>query len=216
MNRYKLALFDLDGTYMDTSSGVLDAVSYTIKEMNLEEISNEKLKSFIGPPVEFSFRTVFNLSEDKVKEAAAIFRDAYQTRFLFGAEIYDGIVRIADKLRASGVKCGIATYKRESYTMDLLEHFDLVRHFDVIHGSDREGKLSKSDIIMQCIREVGATIAETVMIGDTAHDASAAEKLGTDFIAVTYGFGFSRDGTIDFPTIGTAHNSDDILNLLSK
>ena len=214
MSPYKLVLFDLDGTYMNTSDGVLSAVSYTIKKMGLDEITDEKLKSFIGPPVEYSFRTIYNLTEEKVKEAAGIFRNAYKDKFLFGAKLYDGIVEITDKLRANGIKCGIATYKRESYTLKLLEHFDLIKHFDIIHGSDEDGKLTKSDIIQLCINEAEAARENTVMIGDTSHDALAASKLGVDFIAVTYGFEFSANLPVDVPNIGIANNSEEIFRIV--
>ena len=51
MNKYDLAVFDLDGTLLDTRGGVLSAVKYTIKEFGYEMPDEDTLRTFIGPPV---------------------------------------------------------------------------------------------------------------------------------------------------------------------
>lgn len=203
MKKYKLVLFDLDGTLMDTSKGVLEAVKYTIKTMNLSALPDDLIKSFIGPPIEVSFEKYYHLPSEKVEEAAKTFREIYKKKFLFNAEIYPGMVEVLVKIRNLGYKVGVATNKRESYTLKLLEHFDLKKRFDIIYGSDEKGRLGKKEIISKCMEEAGVNAAETVMLGDTDSDAGAAETLGVDFIAVTYGFGYRNNNDVSHRFIST-------------
>lgn len=184
----KLVLFDLDGTLMDTSRGIIKSIEYVLNEMRLDNSSD--LRKYIGPPVEYSFKTYAGLDDENAKKAAAIFRRVYTEIFLYEAEIYPGIEDLLCMLHCHNIKCGIATFKRESYTLKLLDHFGLIGKLDVIHGSDELGELTKTDIIRLCMNEMNCAESETIMIGDTVHDASAAQKAQVDFVAVTYGFGF--------------------------
>lgn len=196
----RLVLFDLDGTFMDTSCGIIKSIEYTLNEMGMNRSGD--LHKYIGPPIEYSFKTYAGLDGENAKKAAAVFRKVYPEKFLYEAEIYPGIEELIDVLHHNNIKCGIATFKRESYTLKLLEHFGLIERLDVIHGSDEHGELTKTDIIKLCMNDLNCTDNETIMIGDTVHDASAAYKAKTDFVAVTYGFGFKNDAdTKEYPCV---------------
>ncbi len=71
----KLVLFDLDGTLMDTSRGIIKSIEYVLNEMRLDNSSD--LRKYIGPPVEYSFKTYAGLDDENAKKAAAIFRRVY-------------------------------------------------------------------------------------------------------------------------------------------
>lgn len=197
MSKYNCVIFDLDGTLMDTSIGVLKSVDYTIDKMNLKQLPENELRTFIGPPIQNSFRSKFNLNDDDTNKAAAMFRQAYKDKFLYDAEIFAGMIELLSHLKQNNILTMVATYKREDYTMMLLEHFGLSKYFDFIKGSDMEGKLTKADIVNLCIDRSGLDRDQIVLIGDTVHDAIGAKKAGIDFIAVTYGFGFRKGDIVD-------------------
>lgn len=197
MKKYSCVIFDLDGTLMDTSIGVLKSVKYTINQMKFEELTDDELKSFIGPPIQHSFKQKYSLDDDKTNEAAIIFRNAYKEKYLYDATIFAGIIELLSYLRKNNILTMIATYKREDYTLMLLEHFELVKHFDFIKGSDMEGKLTKADIVNLCIDESGEDKNKIVLVGDTYHDAIGAKEAGIDFVAVTYGFGFKKGEQVE-------------------
>ncbi|MDO4268671.1 MAG: HAD hydrolase-like protein [Eubacteriales bacterium] len=213
MGRYKLAVFDLDGTILDTTEGVLSAVKYTIQKKKLPPLSDSRLASFIGPPIQDSFAGAYGLSGEILQELATVFRDRYKGEDLLKAAPYEGIYQVFDTLKEREIVPAVATYKREDYALELLRHYRFHEYCPVMHGADHENRLKKQDIIRLCMEETGVTdCREVVMIGDTVHDASGAEKLGVDFVGVTYGFGFR--GPEDFDGvrhIGTADCAADIL-----
>lgn len=191
MGKYNLAIFDLDGTLLDTRAGVLSAVKYTIKEMGYEMPDEETLRSFIGPPVQEAFGRVYGLEGPILQEIATVFRNFYSTKTLLEAVPYDGILELFAELSLRGIKPAVATYKREDYALTLLKHFGFDRYTDIMFGGDHENKLKKKDIIEKCISAGGVSdISRVVMIGDTEFDSVGAENVGADFIGVTYGFGF--------------------------
>ena len=192
MIKYKMVIFDVDGTLLDTTEGVLDAVKYTIEKEGLPGLPEEVLKTFIGPPIQDSFRKAYQI-EDKgyLQELAGIFRGRYKDFGLLKAYPYEGIYEVFDRLLAAGVKPAIATYKREDYARTIVRHFGFEKYTDIIFGADHENKLKKKDIICKCLEAYGGLPAkEAIMVGDTEHDAIAARQIGMDFLGVTYGFGF--------------------------
>ena len=189
--KYELAIFDLDGTVLDTKEGLLSAIKYTIREMGYEMLSDSVLSTFIGPPVQDSFAREYGLEGPVLQEIATVFRNQYSTVDLLKAAPYEGIYDLFQGLKVRRVQSAIATYKREDYAVKLLKYYGFDRYTEIMYGGDHENRLKKKDIIEKCIRDSGVTDkSKIVMIGDTIHDALGAELVGVDFIGVTYGFGF--------------------------
>lgn len=186
---YKTVLFDLDGTLMDTSEGLVCSIDDTIDFFNLTPLSMEIKKSFIGPPVIKSFKKTYNLTDEKSIEISNYFREIYKNKYLLKAKVYDGIFELLDLLRENNKKIAIATYKRDDYAKMLLSHFKIDKYCDFIQGADFENRLTKSDIVKICIDELKADTSNTVLIGDSISDFIGAKENNIDFIGVSYGFG---------------------------
>lgn len=213
MKKYKAAIFDVDGTLLDTTEGVLASVKYTINEMGFAPLSYRQLLTFIGPPIQDSFAKAYNLEGEILQTVATCFRNRYKDHDLFKAVPYDGIYDLFDELSDKGINIAIATYKRQDYAEAILKHFEFDRYTNILYGADHENKLKKVDIIRMCIDELGVHDCNAaVMIGDSRHDAIGAKQSGIDFIGVTYGFDFkSRSEAFEFGAAGAADTPKDIL-----
>ncbi|MBQ2757783.1 MAG: HAD hydrolase-like protein [Clostridia bacterium] len=213
---YRMAVFDLDGTLLDTTKGVLAAITYTAKKLGLLLPPDDILASAcIGPPVEASFAELFALRGTTLEEACRCFRARYATHDLFLATPYEGIFTLLRSLQALGISLGIATYKREAYALPLLSHFNLTPFFAVTCGTHKNE--SKADVLTRACREGGCPAHEAVMVGDTRSDAEAAAAVGCDFIGVTYGFGFQKQAERStVRALGFADAPDEILPRLRR
>lgn len=213
MKKYTCILFDLDGTLLDTSKGVLKSVKYTIDTLGLPPISEETMKTFIGPPIQNSFRSVYGLDDEMTQKAADTFRNVYKDKFLLEADHYEGMTELLVQLRAGGCKLAVATYKREDYTLRLLDALDISKYFDIIKGSDMEGKLTKADIVQYCIEGFNRNKDEVVLIGDSVNDEVGAKAQNIDFIAVTYGFGYKNPSDVK-DCVYTASSVEELKNFI--
>lgn len=216
MSKYDLAVFDVDGTLLDTSEGIISSVLYTIERFKLDRLSVEQIKNFIGPPIKNSFEKIYGIHGAELQEMTDCFRNRYSAEDLFKAKAYEGIYEVFDGLRKRSVTTAIATYKRHDYAVSIMRHFEFDKFSDIIFGADNDNKLKKKDIIEKCIEVSGvADRKKIVMIGDSDNDAIGARQLGVDFIAVTYGFGFHcKDDCNSFENIGIAERPVDILDLI--
>lgn len=197
MMQYRCIVFDLDGTLMDTSTGILKCVDFIAAQFDLDSLSEQEKISFIGPPIQESFKKHYRCTEGRAWELATAWREAYKEKFLLEAAPYEGIYDLLRKLRQDEYKTAVAPNKREDYTQKLLEYFSFGHLFDCIIGSDFMGKRSKVDMIRLCMKQTKvAEPSQCLMVGDTLGDMKAAQKTGVSFLGVTYGFGFKRGVTV--------------------
>lgn len=191
MHKYRNIIYDLDGTLLDTSEGVLTSIKYIEQILDLPEAPKSKLLTFLGPPIRETFRNHYGLSGERLNLAVKQFRDRYSSVDLLKAREYLKMGEVLQVLKEEGYAQGVATYKRRDYATELLKHFSLSEHFISICGDEVEINLTKTEIMDKCVRNLGVKdFSEVLMVGDTLSDAIASKSLNIDFAAVTYGFGF--------------------------
>ena len=191
--KYCVVIWDIDGTLLDTSHGLVDAYKYTIHKLKLHKKSEQEIRSFIGPTPQEIFKTKFNMNQDQAQDATDIFRDHYKTHDLFKASVYDGIYDIMEFLYKSTVKQAIATNKRQDYATDICKYFNFDKFCFPILGTDKFSKTTKAELIVKCLEILKISDpSKAVMIGDTLGDELAAKTAGVDFVGVDYGFGFKK------------------------
>jgi phosphoglycolate phosphatase len=215
---YTTILFDLDGTLMDTSPGIFSTVNHTMEVLGFSHLPPMQLRKFVGPPLAACFRIACGLEESIIPQACQVYRDKYGECGMYNATIYPGIEDVLRTLKGKGCYLGVATLKYEQLAMQILNHFGLSNYMDVVVGSDKEGILSKADIITTALKRLGVTDLDSVaMVGDTPHDQDGASSVGVSFLGVDYGFGFSKGHPLpkEQGIIGMASNSTDLLHMLT-
>lgn len=215
--RKDLILFDVDGTLLNTSKGILSSIDYALDSHGLTLPDSFDRSELIGPPIQKSFARLFpSLSENEIKELSAAFREHYKNVDLLKADFYPSMEYVLKTLFARGYCLGVATYKREDYAVELMHAFGVDRYAKVIHGQDMAGKMTKADVIRLCIQEAGHTPDTTIMVGDSLSDEEGAKDVGCLFLPVTYGFGYKTGHVFSGPRIvGIADKPLDILEVLS-
>ena len=94
-----------------------------------------------------------------------------------------------DRLRAAGLRVGVATSKPQSLAEELLGREGLLERFDCVCGAGDEGEgNAKWQVIGRALAELGATPAETVLVGDTKYDVAGAARCGIRCFGVRYGY----------------------------
>jgi phosphoglycolate phosphatase len=216
--KYSTVIFDLDGTLLDTSEGIMAGARYTASKMGSLELSIEQQKSFIGPPVMDSFIRECGLTSSDARKAVEIYRQRYKEQGLYEAKQYEQVKELLITLKEKEMKTGVATLKRDDFAKSILRHFELSSYLDCIVGIDDQDTHSKSDIILMCLKELKeSNFSKVVLIGDSTFDAIGAEQVGIDFIAVTYGYGFkNKQEANNVKNIFIAQNVADLINYLSS
>lgn len=188
---YKYVLFDLDGTLTNPEVGITTSVMYALEKFNIKVEDRKALHPFIGPPLKYSFKEFYGLSEEESELAVKYYRERFSAKGLYENEVYDGVEKILQQLKESGKVIILATSKPEVFAVKILEHFKLDSYFDFVAGATMDGSRGeKADVIRYALQISGITdTSQAIMIGDRNYDILGARENGMDSIGVLFGFG---------------------------
>ena len=190
MGKYKNILLDLDGTILDSGSGIMKSVQYVLDHFSMYHEPEEKLRKFIGPALIDSFMNFYGFSKEKAEEAVEYFRDYYPEKGMFDAFIYPGMRECIEKMVGDGKKLVLLTSKPIFFASQILQHFGLSDYFFMEIGPDlSEQSSDKTRLIEKALREGNFLKEDCLMVGDTKYDILAAKDVGIDSVAALYGYG---------------------------
>ncbi len=200
-NRYHNIIFDLDGTLTDSADGVINSVHYALQKIGINADSAD-LKSFIGPPLQRSFREKYGFNEEKVQEAISYFREYYREKGIYENRLYPGVGELLEKLAGKGKKIYLATSKATPFAETVLRYFQIDHYFEAVSGATLDGsRVEKKDVLAHLVELSGNLYPqESVMVGDRKHDVIGARDHGLDTVAVTYGYGSVEELSGEKPT----------------
>lgn len=212
----KYILFDLDGTLTDPFVGITKAVAYGLKSQGIEPPELEKLKPFIGPPLDDSYMKYYHMDHDTTWKAIEKFREYFNKSGKFENEVYEGMEDFLQALNDLGLKLYVCTSKPIVFANEIMEHFHLDKYFQGIYGSEFNGiRKEKADVIAYCLKQEGIRAEDCIMVGDRQHDIIGAHKNNIPCIGVLYGYG-DREEFERFDCDYVVNDIKELLDVLSE
>ena len=193
--KYKTIFFDLDGTITDSAPGIMNSIKYALEKNHLPMLSEEQLRSFIGPPLRGQFCKVCGLADEESARMVEDYREYYRDKGIFENNVYDGVIEMLEKLRKKGFRLAIATSKPEKYAKIIIDHFHLTKYFACVAGMEMDGgRGTKAQVITYALEKNDITDkSKVLMIGDREHDVIGAHENGLDCLGILYGFGSRKE-----------------------
>lgn len=188
---YKLAIFDLDGTLLDTLDDLANASNVALREYGFEEHEVYKYKTFVGDGVYKLVERMLPEShrdeETKVKVKAA-FDSYYEEHNLDYTRPYEGILDVLKNLREEGIHTAVVSNKPHAFTQELVKRM-FGETIELAYGQ-RESVPTKPDpyTVEEVIRYFGIKKEECIYIGDTNVDIFTGKNAGVETVGVLWGF----------------------------
>lgn len=188
----KCAIFDLDGTLINTIEDLGDAGNYTLKHYGIDDAwSYDDYKYMVGNGNRKLVERVFRgrIPAEQLEEAYRVFMEYYDRNKLNKTRPYDGIQDAIDTIKEKGIKVAVCTNKVQASAIGILDHFFGENYFDAIIGQV-DGVPTKPDPAMprRALDALGCTAQEAVYFGDTSVDMQTAKNAGIEAVGVTWGF----------------------------
>lgn len=186
---YKLAIFDFDGTLVDSAPGIVDVMEQVVNEYKLPSEIYEQWRVLVGVPLMRQMEIIFpDRPVDFHTEVCNRFRAIYDTRVIELCPPFPGLEEVLCKLRENNVDMSIASSKRRNIIEPVLEHLKLSNFFRLVVGqqdvSNHKPHPESVHIIASCFETPSH---EVVVIGDSSYDMEMARLAGVDGIGVTTG-----------------------------
>ena len=188
----KLAIFDLDGTLLNTIGDLAACCNHTLAECGLEQHSYQQYCSFVGNGVTRLIERALPehlRTEEYIASTRKAFVEYYSENIDTHSVVYPGIYQTLDRLSEAGVTLAVASNKFHSGTCKLIEKFFGKYHFAAIYGNRDNVPLKPDPAIVELImKQCGADAQNTYMIGDSGVDIKTANDAAIHSIGVSWGF----------------------------
>ena len=188
----RLAIFDCDGTLVDSGATILAAVAETFALHGLAMPPPRVCRGVIGLSL---VEAMAKLAPDASPEDHARFAETYKACFFRARQegrveepLFDGVLELLDELDSDGWLLAVATGKSDRGLKHCLESHGIHARFVSLQTADRHPSKPHPSMAEQAIAEAGASPASTIVIGDTAYDMGMARAAGAGALGAGWGY----------------------------
>lgn len=181
---YKVVLFDLDGTVLDTSDLIISSFKHTFHKHYKREIALSEIHAFFGKTLRAAME---HLGPDQVEELIQTYREYSLAHHDQMITVFSGVVETIHALYEAGIVMAIVTSKTKKTTLRGLKLFDLDKYFSVIIGADQcQNHKPHPEPIQKALIQLQMRPEECLMVGDSPFDLISAREAGVKTAAVRW------------------------------
>lgn len=211
--KYKMVVFDLDGTILDTIRDLCNSCNAALREYDLPLIDVNQTKAFLG----FGIRRLIQSAsggDSRLDELLNAFVKHYSVHYNDYTKPFNGIKDVFDYCHKNSIMIGVLTNKVEDIAQKLCDaHFK--NDFLFIYG-DVEGRSRKPnpDMINKILLDYKLSNSDFLYVGDSEVDMKVSINANVDCVLLTYGFRNKEDLIKEYPNAKYADTALEILKYL--
>ena len=215
--RLKLAIWDVDGTLIDSRQVIQRAMDRAFRRAGLGGIEYEQTRTIVGLELGEAVGRLapVDYPAERVAELATFYKQAFvemRSEDGFSEPLYAGARETLERLRDEGWLQGVATGKARRGLDIVFGHHDLHGYFDTLQTVDGGPGKPHPRMVLDALCETGTGLHQAVMIGDTRFDMEMGRNAGVHTLGVSWGFhtpgeieaGGAHEVHHDFDTLGAA------------
>ena len=196
----RMILIDVDGTLVDSVPDLAFCVDETMKRIGRTPWGEGPVRDWVGNGVERLVKRALVGRLDGEPGAAAfdkalpIFMEIYAQNISKRSLLYPGVLRGLDELQAMGYILGCVTNKAARFTEPLLRDLGVIEYFKIVVSGDTTPKKKPDPLpLFYAAERLGVLPDESLMIGDSVNDVTAARQAGFQVVCVPYGYNHGQD-----------------------
>ena len=188
--RYKLAIFDLDGTILDTLEDLADSTNYALSVYHMPEHTIDEVRWFVGNGIHKLIERAVpkGSTDEQIEQVFTTFKEYYKDHCAVKTRPYDGIMELLKTLREKGILTAVVSNKGDFAVQILCEDY-FRGMFDFAVG-EREGIRRKPapDGPLMVAEKFGVKPEECMYVGDTSTDMQTGKAAGMFTVGALWGF----------------------------
>ncbi len=189
----KLAIFDLDGTLVDSRNIIQAAMVRAFEDNDLTPPAYEQTRRIVGLGLAQACQILApDVSGDRLDHLVESYRQSFVTLRAEGQgfePLYEGARETVERLSAEGWLLAIATGKARRGILSFFEQHQMERFFDTSWCADDGPGKPHPHMCEQAMAALGAAPEQTLIIGDAIHDIRMGLNAGIHTLGVSWGFG---------------------------
>ena len=186
--KFKLLVFDWDGTLADSEACIIDAMQLASAEADLPKCNDAQIRDIIGLSLEGAIEVLFPETEISVRSSVADrYREHYFSTSTSAAPVFEGVVEMLEQLNQENYFLAVATGKSRRGLDRSLSETGLDKYFHTTRCADESLSKPNPQMLIEIIDFFGLEAVDALMIGDSEYDLQMANNAGMGSVAVSYG-----------------------------
>ncbi len=213
--KYDLAIFDMDGTILNTLTDLKNSLNYSLSACGYNTRSLSEVRRFVGNGIRKLVERGVPQNTDSYNTSKVfeIFNKHYAVHCTDTTKPYDGVIDVLAKLKEKGMKTAVVSNKSDYAVQSLCEQF-FSGLFDCKIGvKDGINKKPCPDSVNLVLKQLNTEKERAVYIGDSEVDIATAENAKVDCISVDWGFR-SHEELLDNNAKNIISSTDDLLKII--
>lgn len=187
MSRFQHIIWDWNGTLLDDSWLCRETLNHLLGKRAMPPVSLQDYRDqFEFPVLAYYHKLGFDLEREPFEDLSNEYIDHYNSQRL-RARLQPGLPDALERLQRAGLEQSILSAYKHDTLVELVQHYGLETFFAHIAGAADNYAGSKEEAGKDLLHTTGATPAQTLLIGDTLHDAEVASSLGAQCLLLTCG-----------------------------
>jgi len=192
LNEIRLAIFDCDGTLVDSQHSIIHCMNEAFERYDLDRPSRDAVRRVVGLPL---IDAVAILAPEQGPERHEDLRTAYSDAWqelrktdAIEEPLFPNVLETLDELERDGWLLAVATGKSRRGLDATLEKHGILGRFVSLQMADRVRGKPHPDMVLAALGDAGAEASRAAVIGDTTYDVLMAVNAGVRAIGVTWGY----------------------------
>jgi phosphoglycolate phosphatase len=186
--RFRLLVFDWDGTLLDSVASIVGCTEATLRELGQPPVEEGKIRAAIGLGLRETVEAFCPGCDDQLFDLVlATYRDLWLKRYAQEPVLFEGVESLLGTLRREGYLLAVATAKTRGGLHHDLVRTGLAEAFQSTRTLDEAPGKPHPKMLLDIVEELGVSTGEGLMIGDTTHDLAMAADAGMKAVAVCSG-----------------------------
>lgn len=186
----RLALFDLDGTLIDSEIGIVASIEYALAKLDAPIPPRAELRKWIGPPLRATFPLVLGDDADRVERAVELYRERFSDIGWREHVVYAGIAEAVEALAEQDTTLAVVTSKPDLYAGKIVASLPFGARFERVYAVGAgSGHSEKAALIARALADFAAAPEAAAMVGDRHFDIEGALANRVHTVGVLWGFG---------------------------
>ena len=205
MKPLRAVIFDLDGTLIDSSEGIVEAVNYSLRQMGEPEQPPDRIKPFIGFPLSEMYPS---FTEAPVDDLYRHFQVKAAETIVSSAVVMTGVEPMLQRLASFDIKMAIASTKIRRHIDGIVAKFGWQRYFKVVAGGNEVAQMKPApDVFNLALERLVCDPEDAIVVGDTLNDILAARAVPMEVAGIVSPYDSEAFAT---------HQPDFVLNAIDE
>ena len=190
MRKYRYAIFDMDGTLLDTLEDISDSINHVLEIYGFQRRKTSDIRSFLGNGAANLMELAIpgGITNPQFEPCLKDYCSHYTENLQNKTCAYDGIINLLEQLSIEGYKLAIVSNKPDKAVKELAGLYFRGYAKVAIGETDGIARKPAPDTILKAIKELGSATDKTIYVGDSEVDIETAENCGIKCVGVTWGF----------------------------